>query len=90
MPHLLTQFQKSGLTGSAIVSRDEFLTNWKDFTKGMLDGLDWNNVFCAGGAVLGTQTLLTFHTLSLFFEYSPLSLFQKPKTEYSLSSLSIC
>jgi hypothetical protein len=39
--------------GVAIVGKDEFLKNWKEFTQGCLDGMNWANVFAAGGAVLG-------------------------------------
>ncbi|KAG9287132.1 hypothetical protein G9A89_001026 [Geosiphon pyriformis] len=31
---------------------ERFLRNWKLYTEGSLNGLDWNNVFAAGGAVL--------------------------------------
>ncbi|EFC36797.1 hypothetical protein NAEGRDRAFT_82124 [Naegleria gruberi] len=30
-----------------------FKLNWHRFTQGALDGLDWNNVFAAGGGILG-------------------------------------
>jgi hypothetical protein len=30
-----------------------FLSNWGLFTMGMFLGVDWNNIFVAGGAVLG-------------------------------------
>ncbi len=47
--------------GRAIVdSQDQFLTNWETFTKGMFKGLDWTNIFIAGGAVLGTPSPLLF------------------------------
>jgi hypothetical protein len=41
------------MTGSSIVARDEFMRGWSEFTGGILNGLDWANVFCAGGAILG-------------------------------------
>ncbi len=34
--------------------QDAFTTSWSDMTDHLLDGLDWNNVFVAGGLVLGT------------------------------------
>jgi hypothetical protein len=52
VPKLLTQCRKLGLTGKAIVSQNEFTARWNTFTNGILNGLDWKNVFCAGGAVL--------------------------------------
>jgi len=53
VPKVLTQCRKLGLTGKAIVSQNEFITRWTTFTNGILNGLDWTNVFCAGGAILG-------------------------------------
>ncbi|KAF9047073.1 hypothetical protein BDZ89DRAFT_1058134 [Hymenopellis radicata] len=35
-------------------SQSAFTANWTDMTDRLLDGLDWNNVFVAGGLVLGT------------------------------------
>jgi len=32
--------------------RATFATRWTALTNGLFDGLDWNNLFCAGGAVL--------------------------------------
>lgn len=50
---MLTQHAEH-LTGRSIVgSLSEFQNNWREFTKGMFAGLDWNNVLVAGGAVLG-------------------------------------
>eukprot|EP00727_Mastigamoeba_balamuthi_P011317 m51a1_g6808 hypothetical protein (783) ;mRNA; r:256090-258827 len=36
----------------SIVPRDAFLKNWKEFSLNVLDGLNWDNVFAAGGSVL--------------------------------------
>ena len=36
-------------------SYDEFLDNWGNFTAGQLEGLDWTNLFVAGGSVLGKE-----------------------------------
>jgi len=53
VPKLLTQSRQLDLKGSAIVDKTTFLKNWAEFTQGCLDGLDFTNVFVAGGAVLG-------------------------------------
>ncbi|KAJ3213217.1 hypothetical protein HDU67_003156 [Dinochytrium kinnereticum] len=37
---------------SAIVDKKNFLINWKLFTEGSLQYLNWDNVFAAGGSVL--------------------------------------
>jgi hypothetical protein len=50
----LTQCRKLGLTGKAIVSQNEFMTRWTAFTAGVLNGMNWDNVFCAGGAILAS------------------------------------
>eukprot|EP01130_Rhizamoeba_saxonica_P010233 TRINITY_DN418_c1_g1_i3.p1 TRINITY_DN418_c1_g1~~TRINITY_DN418_c1_g1_i3.p1 ORF type:complete len:752 (-),score=143.16 TRINITY_DN418_c1_g1_i3:80-2311(-) len=53
VPKLLTQHRNLSRNGTpAIVSNDEFKDRWADFTQGCFDGLDWNNVFVAGGSVL--------------------------------------
>lgn len=53
VPKLLEQNRQPVAHGRAIVdSKDQFLTNWEAFTKGMFKGLDWTNIFIAGGAVL--------------------------------------
>lgn len=46
-----------GSPGPAVVSREQFEHNWRVFTMGQLDGLDWRNVFAAGGAVLACATV---------------------------------
>jgi len=59
VPKLLEQNRQPVAHGRAIVdSKDQFLTNWEIFTKGMFKGLDWTNIFIAGGAVLGTPSPL--------------------------------
>jgi hypothetical protein len=56
VPKLLEQNRQPVAHGRAIVdSKDQFLANWETFTKGMFKGLNWNNIFIAGGAVLGTH-----------------------------------
>lgn len=42
------------MSGPCIVSESEFRSNWDQFTNGILNGLNWSHVFCAGGAVLAT------------------------------------
>lgn len=44
------------LTGPAIVPQDQWLIRWNKFTNGILNGMDWSNVFCAGGAILANIT----------------------------------
>lgn len=36
---------------SLIVDKPQFLQNWENFTRGSLAGLDWSNVFVAGGSI---------------------------------------
>jgi hypothetical protein len=38
------------------VSAEQFAANWRVFTMGQLEGLDWRGVFAAGGAVLACAT----------------------------------
>lgn len=38
---------------ASIVPHREFQENWKALVGDMFDGLDWNNIFVAGGSVLG-------------------------------------
>eukprot|EP01113_Clastostelium_recurvatum_P045547 TRINITY_DN7836_c0_g1_i1.p1 TRINITY_DN7836_c0_g1~~TRINITY_DN7836_c0_g1_i1.p1 ORF type:complete len:668 (+),score=164.58 TRINITY_DN7836_c0_g1_i1:112-2004(+) len=38
--------------GSSIVTHEEFINNFNVFSSRQLTGLDWNNVFVAGGSVL--------------------------------------
>eukprot|EP01112_Ceratiomyxa_fruticulosa_P018058 TRINITY_DN5726_c0_g1_i2.p1 TRINITY_DN5726_c0_g1~~TRINITY_DN5726_c0_g1_i2.p1 ORF type:complete len:905 (-),score=210.35 TRINITY_DN5726_c0_g1_i2:202-2916(-) len=52
VPKILTSNRTKGNPGeSAIKTETEFHERWKTFTNGLLEGLDWNNVFIAGGAV---------------------------------------
>jgi hypothetical protein len=37
----------------SIVDQNTFLANWNLLTSGILNGLNWQNVFIAGGSVLG-------------------------------------
>ncbi len=36
-----------------VENKEEFFKNFQIFTNGILEGVDWTNVFMAGGAVLG-------------------------------------
>jgi TATA-box binding protein (TBP) (component of TFIID and TFIIIB) len=46
------------------VSLLDFKTRFSIFTGGLLDGLDWTNIVCTGGAVLGTSNTNTPHQIS--------------------------
>ena len=35
--------------------KDNFFAQWDKLTKGMFKGIDWNNLFVAGGSVLGMR-----------------------------------
>lgn len=41
------------LQGSSIVSKQQFLANFEEFTQGCLRNISWDNLFIAGGAILG-------------------------------------
>ncbi|KAI9220072.1 hypothetical protein BC828DRAFT_137828 [Blastocladiella britannica] len=45
-----------------IADRTEFLLNWKLFTAGALDCIDWNNMFAAGGSIQACLTHLPPNT----------------------------
>jgi len=56
---LLTKHRKSASEsqqkfGPAILTAQQFENHWEAFTQGMFKGLKWENVFVAGGAVLGS------------------------------------
>lgn len=57
IPKILTKERRLGKEGYSVVSQEQYIKNWNEYTKGMLNGLDWNNLFAAGGAVL--QNLVT-------------------------------
>jgi len=64
IPRVLTQtydrHSKVAPAGrSSVVSRDEWLTNWNRFTHSQFAGLDWRNVFVAGGSVLSSLSALS-------------------------------
>jgi len=54
LPRILEQHtafpEKAGVP--SVVSKEKFSENWQEFTQGQLEGLDWSNVFVAGGCVL--------------------------------------
>ncbi|KAI9164272.1 hypothetical protein H9P43_008101 [Blastocladiella emersonii ATCC 22665] len=51
LPSVFPNKDKLGEGKIAIADRSEFALNWKLYTAGALDCLDWNNLFAAGGAV---------------------------------------
>lgn len=55
MPMLLNKFpiDKSKFNSPSIVSETQFWKNWDEFTQGKFKNLNWNNLFCAGGSILG-------------------------------------
>lgn len=54
IPRVLIKHQNPNLKAgfASIVTESEFRDNWQRFTQGLFQGLNWNNVFAAGGAVL--------------------------------------
>lgn len=44
----------------SIVPRDEFIRRWNVFTLNIFDGMNWDNIVCAGGAVLNCLSTLPF------------------------------
>ena len=54
IPSLLSKHKTQKVTGSSCVctSIDKFKDNWNAFTENQFNGLNWNNLFVAGGAVL--------------------------------------
>lgn len=55
IPKILTKERRLGREGYSANLPDNFATNWNEFTQSMFKGLDWNNVFIAGGAVLSNM-----------------------------------
>ena len=51
VPKILCDFRQKR-EGPAIVGREEFFERWEAFTLGVFHGMDWSNVYAAGGAVL--------------------------------------
>ncbi len=41
VPKILTKERNLSLKGPCIVNKDQFLANWKRFTNGVLEGLNW-------------------------------------------------
>ncbi|KAL6076304.1 Ankyrin [Balamuthia mandrillaris] len=75
VPKILTQWQDTSLSGSTIVPNFQtFESNWESFTNGMFKGLDWNNVFVAGGAVLA-NLINPDHTGTLGYQSSDIDIF---------------
>ena len=44
-----------------VVDEQTFKMNWKKFTYGLLDELNWQNCFAAGGSVLASLRALPNH-----------------------------
>lgn len=51
-PHIL-EINRCQTKGYTVVNRESFFNNWNEYTNGIFDGLDWSNIFCAGGCILG-------------------------------------
>lgn len=54
LPKLFSKIRTPSSQNYAIVTKDEYKKNFKELCHGVLKGLDWSNVFVAGGAVLGS------------------------------------
>lgn len=46
--------QENQIEQQAFVDETTFKANWRAFSKGLLEGLDWSNVLVVGGSVLGS------------------------------------
>lgn len=57
VPKLFLRSRVNQTSGPNICDQATFVKNWKALTVGILDGLNWNNVFVAGGAVLACLSL---------------------------------
>lgn len=55
VPKLLTKLRTPGHDGWAVVNRQDFQDGFDEFTGGLLKGLDWSNVFVAGGRLSSTH-----------------------------------
>jgi len=53
---LTKSMEKLEVGSSAVVSQQEFLDNFDIFTEGILECMNWNNLFVAGGSVLAALT----------------------------------
>eukprot|EP01114_Cavostelium_apophysatum_P011331 TRINITY_DN2554_c0_g1_i1.p1 TRINITY_DN2554_c0_g1~~TRINITY_DN2554_c0_g1_i1.p1 ORF type:complete len:745 (+),score=183.66 TRINITY_DN2554_c0_g1_i1:494-2728(+) len=59
VPKLLTKRRRANLESLcedreySVVEREEFMAAWKTFTQDIFEGLDWSNIFVAGGSILG-------------------------------------
>ena len=54
--------EKLQVGSSAICTKDEFINNFDIFTEGILECINWDNVFLAGGSVLAMLTKFTTET----------------------------
>jgi hypothetical protein len=72
VPKVLCQHRKTNMVGSAIVdSKNTFLSNLDLFANNLLAGMNWSNVFLAGGAVLGSLS----NDQKEFYQKSDIDLF---------------
>lgn len=67
--YMLHKYAESPDNGSPIVSFDKFIKKWKLFTKNALDGMEWDNIFCAGGSIvscLSSSNMIDGNDIDLF------------------------
>jgi hypothetical protein len=68
VPKLFENLRTQGVNGQpSVCTRDIFKQNFERLTDGKLAGLDWNNVFAAGGSVLGTIRIVLLGVFCAFF-----------------------
>eukprot|EP01122_Echinamoeba_exundans_P011680 TRINITY_DN4727_c0_g1_i1.p1 TRINITY_DN4727_c0_g1~~TRINITY_DN4727_c0_g1_i1.p1 ORF type:complete len:567 (-),score=100.96 TRINITY_DN4727_c0_g1_i1:498-2198(-) len=67
---------------SAIVSRSQFNENFRKLTSGCLDGLDWTNIYVAGGSVLGCLL-----KNPIGFQHSDIDMFLRADSEAEADAL---
>lgn len=60
---LQSQRESKARNGCAVVSPSQFTENFNKFTENQFNGMNWDNVFVAGGCVLGMY--LFIYSLSL-------------------------
>lgn len=67
---LILQAQRKEHDGCAVVSPSQFTENFNKFTENQFKGMNWDNVFVAGGGVLGMHLSLfssLIFTFLIFF-----------------------
>lgn len=75
MPKLLTKLRLPGKMDCSVVNRESFLKNFEDFSRGILKGISWDNIFVAGGSVLGPLMNIGEKTRALSFKDSDIDIF---------------